>query len=204
MDKDFDWFKWVGLFTIIAIIVSIFYIKKDDNKSIKTADINTTHRLDEHQNISHTQASGSEKSYDQKLDEATQAMIDTENEAKGKEKNPPVYPSLSIEQTRDFIQRVENLRAQDANINLDYLPDVAAQSRKYNALVEEAETIYGAVDIANKFKYCTSMASFAREIWSNKYSRSSTSQEFKERTQKMFLDSYNQAKKDCLAEVESK
>ncbi len=204
MDKDFKWVKWVGLFAVIAIIVSIFYIKKDHNKSIKTADINTTQQLDEHQNISHAQVNSSEKSYDQKLDEATQAMIDTENEAKDKEKNPPVYQSLSIEQTKDFIQRVENLRAQDANINLDYLPDVAAQSRKYNALVEEAETIYGAMDIGNKFKYCTSMVSFAREIWSNKHSKSSTSQEYKERTKKMFLDSYNQAKKDCLAEVESK
>lgn len=204
MDKDFEWLKWVGLFAVIAIIVSIFYIKKDDNKSIKTVDINTTQKLDEHQNISHTQVSNSEKSYDQKLDEATQAMIDAENEAKDKEKNIPIYQSLSIEQTEDFIQRVENLRAQDKNVNLDYLPDVASHSRKYNALVKEAEAIYGAIDIANKFKYCTSMVSYAREIWSNKYSKSSTSQEYKERTKKMFLDSYNQAKKDCLVEVESK
>lgn len=196
MDKDFEWLKWVGLFAVITVILFIFYGKKD-NKLTDNVDLHTTQKLDKQTDIS-------DKEYNQKLDEATQALIDTENEAKDKEKNPPVYPSLSIEQTRDFIQRVENLRAQDANINLDYLPDVAAQSRKYNALVEEAETIYGSVDIANKFKYCTSMASFAREIWSNKHSKSSTSQEYKERSKKMFLDSYNQAKKDCLAEVESK
>ncbi|WEI18188.1 hypothetical protein PY247_18255 [Acinetobacter proteolyticus] len=112
--------------------------------------------------------------------------------------------SVNLNQTEQFINRLEQLMADDSKINLENLPEVTAQSRKYNALVEEAERIYGIIDPSNNLRFCTSMASFARELWSAKYSNATTSQEYKERTRKMFLESYNQSKVDCLAEIKSK
>ncbi|MCJ0830423.1 hypothetical protein MN869_18575 [Acinetobacter sp. NIPH1876] len=115
-----------------------------------------------------------------------------------------VLQTISLEQTEQFIDRIDKLQAKDSTVNLEYTPDVAQHSREYNSLVEDAERIYGITDLSNDYRFCTSMASFAREMWNAKYSNLSTTQEYKDRTQKMFLESYNQAKKDCLAEIESK
>lgn len=145
----------------------------------------------------------SESNYDEKLEQTAITLHDAEIDAKQTKESPPVYEPVSLEQTKKFIDRVEQLRAEDANINLDYLPDVAAQSRKYNALVEEANSIYGENDSANPMRFCSNIAWMARELWSNKYSKSTTSQEYKEHTQKMFLASYNEAKKVCIEDIQA-
>lgn len=202
MNKDLDWLKWVGLFTVISIVVAVFYLKSQ-NKSRVVSNNQESAIVD--QNIQQAneakQSQMSEEEYDKKLEQAAIAIHESELEARQKELNPPTYASLSIEQTKDFIDRVEQLRSTDTQVNLEYLPDVAAQSRKYNALLEEAEKIYGSMDISNQYRYCTAMVSYASEIWSAKYSKATTSQEYKERTKKMFLESYKDAKKACLEDI---
>ncbi|ENX58185.1 hypothetical protein MN869_14795 [Acinetobacter sp. NIPH1876] len=197
MNKDFEWLKWVGLFFIVGILVAIAYLRQNNR-----TEINVNSELNQ---VSHnSQNLSEEEKYDEMLNQATLAIIEGEIEAKQVKDNPPVYEALSLNQTKKFIDRVEQLQATDSSVNLEYTPDVARQSRKYNALVEEAEAVYGSMDISNKYRYCTSMVSFARELWWGKYSKASTSQEYKDHAQQMFLDSYNQAKKDCIAEIKSK
>ena len=143
----------------------------------------------------------SESNYDEKLEQTAITLHDAEIDAKQTKESPPVYEPVSLEQTKKFIDRVEQLRAEDANINLDYLPDVAAQSRKYNALVEEANSIYGENDSANPMRFCSNIAWMARELWTLKHSPSSASKEYHENSRKMFLASYNDAKKACIEDI---
>lgn len=202
MNKDLDWLKWVGLFTVISIVVAVFYLKSQ-NKSRVVSNNQESAIVD--QNIQQAneakQSQMSEDEYDKKLEQAAIAIHEGQVEAKHNEENPPIYESLSIEQTKRFIERVEQLRAEDANINLDYLPDVAAQSRKYNALVEEANSIYGENDSANPMRFCSNIAWMARELWTLKHSPSSASKEYHENSRKMFLASYNDAKKACIEDI---
>ncbi|MFW2163143.1 hypothetical protein ACG93T_17505 [Acinetobacter beijerinckii] len=176
MNKDFEWLKWVGLFVIASVIGAVVYLVQ--NKKSETN-------------------SGSVSINKNTIDEL-------ESDAQNVNVSPSVNDKITYNQTLKFIENIEKVRLKDSNVNLEYTPDVAAHSREYNELVEKAEMIYGTMDISNNFRYCTSMASFARELWSTKYSNANTSKEYKERTQKMYLESYTQAKKDCLAEVESK
>ena len=48
------------------------------------------------------------------------------------------------------------------------------------------------------------MVSYAREMWSLKYSKDTNTPEYKLRTQKLFLESFNDAKKACLDDVSAK
>ncbi|MCY6411970.1 hypothetical protein QTA56_07465 [Acinetobacter sp. VNH17] len=141
--------------------------------------------------------------YEKSLEQAAIAMHESKLEAKQKELNPPINASLSIEQTKDFIHRVEQLKSTDTQVNLEYLPDVAAQSRKYNALIDEAEKLYGVIDISNPYRYCTSMANYARALWELKYSKATESKESLDNTRKTFQASYIDAQKGCLEDIQA-
>ena len=192
MSKGFKWTISIILLFVVGVIARAFYDIRQDEKAkaqnVEKASLNTadhSQEIDKHQ-----------------LEMAAQTMIDNENAQNELKKNPPRYESLSLEQTKQFIERVENLRKEDTKVNLAYLPDVAKQSRKYNALVEEAQAIYGTEDISNPYRYCTSMTSFARELWSAQYSQSTVSDEYREKTKTLFLKSYADAKKACLEDVQ--
>lgn len=188
MNKDFEWLKWVGLFTVISILGAVVYqVQNDKKKGIQVS-----------QEI---QIQQEDKQYEEKLEQAAIAIHEGQIEAEHNEKNPPVYESLSIEQTKKYIEQVEQLRAEDIKVNLNYLPDVAAQSRKYNALVDQAIAIYGENDLANYYRYCTNVAWMARELWTSTYSPSSAPKEFNDNSKKLFLEAYTDAKKGCLEEV---
>lgn len=188
MNQDFAWLKWVGFFVVVSILGAFFYLFLNDKSKTLQANLEIQQPEDERQ-------------YNEKLDQASIAIHDAQAEVQRTKENPPIYESMSLEQTIKFIGRLEQLMAEDSKVNLDYLPDVAAQSRRYNALIEEAETVYGKNDIANPLRYCTAMVSYAREIWGLKYSKTSNTQEYKEKTQNRFLESYHDAKKACLDDV---
>lgn len=114
---------------------------------------------------------------------------------------PSTSETISLDQTNNLIGRLEQLMATDSSVNVEYTPKVAEQSHKYNALLEKAESIYGANDIANPYRYCTSMVVYARELWSLKYSPTSMTEEYLKKSQKRFFDAYQDAKKGCLEEV---
>lgn len=187
VNNEFAWLKWVGLILVVSILGAVFYlIQNDKSKSPKANEV---------------QQLAIQKQYDEQLDQAATAIHDAQMEAQHTKENPPIYESMSKEQTTKFIARLEQLMAEDSKVNLDHLPDVAAHSRKYNALIEEAEMIYGRNDSANPMRFCTAMVSYAREMWSLKYSKADNTQEYKERTLKTFLASYDDAKTGCLEDV---
>lgn len=188
--NEFEWLKWVGLILVISILGAVVYLVQNDKGNLPKSN--------------EVQEQDNQKEYNQQLDQITTAVGDAQVEAQQAKENPPIYESLSLEQTTRFIDRLEKLMAEDSNVNLDYLPEVAAQSRKYNGLIEEAESIYGTNDIANSLRYCTAMVSYAREMWSLKYSKDTNTREYKLRTQKLFLESFNDAKKACLDDVSAK
>ena len=190
MKNEFEWLKWVGLILVISILGAVVYLVQNDKGNLPKSN--------------EVQEQDNQKEYNQQLDQITTAVGDAQVEAQQAKENPPIYESLSLEQTTRFIDRLEKLMAEDSNVNLDYLPEVAAQSRKYNGLIEEAESIYGTNDIANSLRYCTAMVSYAREMWSLKYSKDTNTREYKLRTQKLFLESFNDAKKACLDDVSAK
>ncbi|MBK0063947.1 MULTISPECIES: hypothetical protein [unclassified Acinetobacter] len=203
MNKDFEWVKWVGLFAAITVIAAFFYIKTDGNDSTNTDSLNATKQLESEESSSNNQVHNPDKSFDQNIDEAAQAMVEADQEAKEKQNNPPVYQTLSVEQTKEFIQRVESLRDEDLTINLEYTPDVARQSRKYNALYDEAESIYGSTDIANALRYCTVFVDAARDLWRLRYSPSKDAA-FNKHAIKINLDTLKDAKQGCLEDVQTK
>lgn len=137
-----------------------------------------------------------ESNHDEKLEQATIALHDAEIDVK-QTKEP-----MSLEQTKEFIERIDQLRANDSKVNLDYLPDVAGQSRKYNDLVDEAVTIYGDNDSANPLRFCTNIAWMARELWTLRHSQTSASKEYHDHSRKMFLASYDEAKKVCMEDIQ--
>lgn len=188
--NEFEWLKWVGLVLVISILGAVVYLVQNDKGKLPKEN--------------EVQEQDNQKRYNEQLDQITTAVGDAQVEAQQAKENPPIYEPLDLEQTTRFIDRLEKLMAEDSNINLDYLPEVAAQSRKYNGLIEEAESIYGTNDIANSLRYCTAMVSYAREMWSLKYSKDTNTPEYKLRTQKLFLESFNDAKKACLDDVSAK
>lgn len=188
--NEFEWLKWVGLILVISILGAVVYLVQSDKGNLPKSN--------------EVQEQDNQKEYNQQLDQITTAVGDAQVEAQQAKENPPIYEPLDLEQTTRFIDRLEKLMAEDSNVNLDYLPEVAAQSRKYNGLIEEAESIYGTNDIANSLRYCTAMVSYAREMWSLKYSKDTNTPEYKLRTQKLFLESFNDAKKACLDDVSAK
>lgn len=188
--NEFEWLKWVGLILVISILGAVVYLVQSDKGKLPKEN--------------EVQEQDNQKEYNQQLDQITTAVGDAQVEAQQAKENPPIYEPLDLEQTTRFIDRLEKLMAEDSNVNLDYLPEVAAQSRKYNGLIEEAESIYGTNDIANSLRYCTAMVSYAREMWSLKYSKDTNTPEYKLRTQKLFLESFNDAKKACLDDVSAK
>ncbi len=190
MKNEFEWLKWVGLILVISILGAVVYLVQSDKGNLPKSN--------------EVQEQDNQKEYNQQLDQITTAVGDAQVEAQQAKENPPIYEPLDLEQTTRFIDRLEKLMAEDSNVNLDYLPEVAAQSRKYNGLIEEAESIYGTNDIANSLRYCTAMVSYAREMWSLKYSKDTNTPEYKLRTQKLFLESFNDAKKACLDDVSAK
>ncbi len=141
--------------------------------------------------------------YEKRLNEATQAMQDSEEEHIQKENNPPVYAQISNEQTADFIKRIENTRILDSKINLTSTPEVTRHSREYNALIDEAKAIYGDVNITNDLSYCTNFAETAKELWRLKYSPTSDV-EFNKHSIHSLQGSIKIAKQDCLDAVQEK
>lgn len=188
--NEFEWLKWVGLILVISILGAVVYLVQNDKGKLPKEN--------------EVQEQDNQKKYSEQLDQAATAVSDTQIETQQTKENPPIYESLGLEQTARFIDRLEKLMAEDSNVNLDYLPEVAEQSRKYNVLIEEAESIYGANDTANPMRFCTAMVSYAREIWSLKYSKDTNTPEYKVKTKKLFLDSFNDAKKACLDDVSAK
>lgn len=186
MGNDSEWLKWVGLSIVLSILAAVYFVTSDKNKVTQT---NQDVQLQ------------ADQQYEEKLNQAAIAMHDGELEAKQSVDNPVVYEQISLQQTNDFINRIEQLRVSDSQINLEYTPDVARQSRKYNALVDEAENVYGTNDIANPYRHCTNVAWMARELWTQTYSHSSLSQESRNHSKKLFLESYEDDKKGCLEEV---
>ncbi len=114
---------------------------------------------------------------------------------------PSASKANSFDQTNNLIERLEQLMATDSSVNVEDTPKVAEQSRKYNAFLEEAESIYGGNDIANPYRYCTSMVVYARELWSLKYTPTNMTEEYINKSQKRFFDAYEDAKKGCLEKV---
>ena len=187
MKSDFEWLKWVGLTIVLSILGAIYFVNSKNSK----------HEIEGNQNAQ-LQA---DREYEKNLDEAAIAMHETQLEAQYTQDNPPTYPKISLQQTTDFINRIEQLRSSDAQINLEYTPDVTRQSRRYNSFVDQAIAIYGDNDIANPYRDCTNVAWMARELWTQIYSHSSLSQESRENSKKLFLEAYEDAKKGCLEEV---
>ena len=184
MGRDFEWLKWLGLTIVLSVLVAIYFVKSDKNKVTQT-DQDVQLRTDQQ--------------YQEKLDQTVVAA--DENQIAAEQKNPEtVNQSISVQQTYEFLSRVEELRANDSKIDLEYTPDVAEQSRKYNALIEEAENIYGGLNIANELRYCSLFAETARNLWQLRYSPS-RDVEFNRNSIQQTLKSYNVAKKDCVDAV---
>lgn len=106
------------------------------------------------------------------LNEVAIAMHESELEAQQRKENLLVYEQVSLRQTNDFINRVEQLRLSDSRRCLEYTPDVARPTEKYNAMIEEAESVYGDMDITNDLRYCTVFVDIARNLWRLQYSPS--------------------------------
>lgn len=205
MNQDFEWLKWVGLSIVVSILVAVYFVKNDESKISQVNqeiqfDTNKQYEKDSNAAIAEQQ-SFDQKAYDDKIAIATQTILENEAAQLELEKNPPVYAALSFKQTEDFFQRLEKLGAENLNINLDYLPDIAAHSREFNNLYTEAEKIYGSSDLANPYRFCTNAAMFQREIWDNTYSKSSLSEERRNNIMKRYIASYEDAKTECINDV---
>lgn len=187
MEKDFEWLKWVGLSIVISILVALYFVKDDKNKVIQTSQDAQLHDADQQ--------------YEEKLNQAAIAAYENQTAAEQEKQNPIVAVPITINQTKEYIEQIEQLRTTNMSINLDYLPDVAAQSRRYNSFVDQATVIYGDNDIANPYRYCTNVAWMARELWTITYSPTSAPKEYLDNSKKRFLESYEDAKKGCLEEV---
>ena len=187
MNKDFEWLKWVGLVFVISVLGAVIYVKQSNKSKLE--------------NFDETQQNVDKKHYDEQLDETAKAISDVQLDAQQTKETPPVYEAVNLEQTKKFIDRVEKLRSEDSKVNLEYLPDVAAHSRKYNSLIEEAEIIYGTNDITNPMRFCSAIASYASEMWRVKYSKDNNTPEDKAKIQTMFLASYNDAKNACIENI---
>lgn len=186
MENDSEWLKWVGLSIVISILAAVYFVTSDKNKVTQT-----------NQNVQLK----ADQQYEEKLNQAAIAAHENHIAAEQEKQNPITSVPITINQTKDYFEQIEQLRATNTSINLDYLPDVAAQSRRYNSFVDQAIAIYGDNDIANPYRYCTNVAWMARELWTQIYSQSSISQESRENSKKLFLQAYEDAKKGCLEEV---
>lgn len=186
MNREFEWLRWVGLSIVISILGAVYFVKNDKNKITQT---NQDVQLQ------------ADQQYEEKLSQAAIAAHENQIAAEQEKQNPIVSVPITINQTKEYVEQIEKLRATNTSINLDYLPDVAAQSRRYNSFVDQAIAIYGDNDIANPYRYCTNVAWMARELWTQIYSHSSLSQESRENSKKLFLEAYEDAKKGCLEEV---
>ncbi|MDS7929606.1 hypothetical protein RMB13_08955 [Acinetobacter sp. V102_4] len=143
--------------------------------------------------------------YTEERDLAT--LLENEYEEAQKEtkiSRPPIYTPISIKQTKEFIKRVEETREGDSKVDIENLLEVSQQSRRYNALVDEAKSIYGEMDITNELRYCTIFAETARELWKLTYSPPTTSPEFDENTLRLNLATYNESKQVCIEDVQMK
>lgn len=188
MKKDFEWLKWVGFSLAICILVAGYFIKSNGRKEFQ---------------VDQSISAQENKKYEEKLNQAAIAMSETQEAAKKARQNPSAYESISLEQTKKYIDRIEQLRASDSSVDLSYLPDVAAHSRRYNALVEEAENIYGESDISNPLRFCVAMPIYARDYWMSKYSPT-LPKEYLEINKKRLVESYLDAKKGCIEDIQSK
>jgi len=183
-------FKWtIGIISafVLFVIISAFYSinSKNNKESMGSQD----------------DLSQADHQYEEKLNQATIAMHENQIAAEQKKQNPIVSVPITINQTKEYIEQIEQLRATNMGIHLDYLPDVAAQSRRYNSFVDQATATYGDNDIANPYRYCTNVAWMARELWTITYSPTSAPKEYLDNSKKRFLESYEDAKKGCLEEV---
>lgn len=188
MNRDFEWLKWLGFCTVISILVAIHFVNNKQNEGAQ---------------IDQEIQRQTDQQYEEKLNQAAIALHESQIAVEQEKQNSIVVAPITIDQTKQYIEQIEQLRATNVSINLDYLPDVAAQSRKYNSFVDQATLIYGDNDIANPYRYCTNVAWMARELWTQTHSHSSLSQESRENSKKLFLEAYEDAKKGCLEKVTS-
>lgn len=140
---------------------------------------------------------------DTKLNQTAMAAHEHQTTAENEKQNPTVTIPITVNQTEEYIAQIEELRNTNTSINLNYLPDVAAQSRRYNSSVDQAIAIYGDNDITNPYKYCTDVAWMARELWRQTYSPLSVSKEYRNQSEKLFLKTYEGAKKACISDVKA-
>lgn len=189
MSKGFKWTIGIISFFVFFVIVSAFYSINQDNNKESTGSQFVQTKAD--------------REYEKNLNEVAIAMHEGELEAQQLKDNPLVYEQVSLQQTNDFINRVELLRLSDSQINLEYTPDVARQSRKHNALVDEAEAVYGDMNIANDLRYCTVFVDIARSLWRLQYSPSKDA-EFDQHSYESYSKNYEAAKQGCLEDVQAK
>lgn len=187
MSKSFKWTIGIISAFVFFVIISAFY--------------SINHRKNKESTGSQYDLSQADHQYEEKLNQATIAIHENQIAAEQEKQNPMVSVPITINQTKEYIEQIEQLRATNMSINLDYLPDVAAQSRKYNSFVDQAIVIYGDNDIANPYRYCTNLALMARELWTITYSPTSAPKEYLDNSKKRFLEAYEDAKKGCLEEV---
>lgn len=186
MEKDFEWLKWVGLSIVISLLVAMYFVK---NKKNEETQVNQDVQLQ------------ADQQYEEKLNQVAIAAHENQITAEYEKQNPAVPVAISINQTKEYIEQIEQLRASNVRVNLNYLPDVAAQSRKYNSFVDQATAVYGDNDIVNPYRYCTNLAWMARELWTLIYSPTSAPKEYLDNSKKRFLEAYEDSKKGCLEEV---
>ena len=184
MDKDFEWLKWVGLSVVISILVAVYFVRNE------AAQIE--------------QQAMDQKTYDNKIEMAAQAIHESEIAEQQAKLNPTVYPAISLKQTQEFFYRIEQAMTENSNIDLSYTPDIARHSRVFNSFVKEAEAIYGTSDLANPYRWCTGAANSAYDVWSATYDQSSRMTKNKSDWLNKSLIRYGEHKRACLEEVVSK
>ncbi|RZG77763.1 hypothetical protein [Acinetobacter sp. WCHAc060025] len=189
MGRDFEWLRWVGLSVVLSILGAVYFVNSKNHKN--EIEVNQDAQLQ------------ADREYEKNLDEVAMAMHEAQMEAQYTQDNPSAYPKISLQQTISFINRVEQLRSSDSQINLEYTPDVARQSRKYNALVDEAEAVYGDMNIANHLRYCTVFVDIARNLWQLQYSPSRDAK-FDQHSYESYSKNYEAAKQGCLEDVQAK
>lgn len=115
-----------------------------------------------------------------------------------------VYPKLSYDQTRHFLLRIEQLQAQDQQIDLADISATAQHSRDYHALKAEAIHIYGEDDSSNKYYSCITAPAFAQQLWELKRTAAGLSKQEVDYLQKFYARSYYKAKNSCLEKVRNR
>lgn len=180
-------FKIVMAFFVLLIggFFVAFWLDEGEKKSSDTVPQNMT--------------ASQEQVADKRLDDLATAAYENEQHQKMKQVNPPVYPKLSLQQTKDFISRVEKVRANDGSV-ADTTTDRARQNRAYNDLQDEAVQIYGTNKLANKYRDCVAMIDYAKLAFDLRFDRSFDAERRKD-LMKTHEGSYQDAKNGCLEAV---